>query len=173
MYAPSMYSEPCAMFTMRVTPKISDRPADRKKSDEAFARPFRAWSASTSSGSLLLRRPHLPDLRVGRLHYRAVDVTEVLHRPLAILDRGLADPGAHRPLVIDPPIHDWARRRIDAQAGESGNQLLGIGAAGLLDAFGKRLDGDVAHERAELGIVIEALLVGAYEGLVFRGRDLV
>src|SRR3954467_13722398 len=109
------------MLTMRVTPKISDRPADRKKSDEAFARPFRAWRASTSSGSLLLRRPHLPDLRVGRLHRCAVDVTEILHRPLAVLDGGLAAPGPHRPLVIDPPIHDRARRRIDAQPGESGN----------------------------------------------------
>src|SRR6185295_2842891 len=135
-----MYSEPCAMLTMRVTPKISDRPADRKKSDEAFARPFRAWSASTSSGSLLLRRPHLPHLRVGRLHRSAVDIAEVLHRALAVLHRGLADPGAHRSLVIDAAIHDGARRRIDAQPGESGNQLLGVGAAGLLDPFGERLD---------------------------------
>jgi hypothetical protein len=46
-----MYSEPCAMLTIRVTPKISDSPAERKNSDEAFARPFRPWLSRTSGDS--------------------------------------------------------------------------------------------------------------------------
>src|SRR5918911_1178237 len=94
-----MYSEPCAMLTMGVTPKMSDRPADRKKSDEAFARPFKAWSARTSSGRLL-PRAQLPYFGVGRQDRGAVDVLDVHHRALAFLDRRPADPGAHRALVI-------------------------------------------------------------------------
>jgi hypothetical protein len=43
------------MLTMRVTPKMSDRPAARKNREDAFARPFRAWSRKTSADSLLLR----------------------------------------------------------------------------------------------------------------------
>src|SRR5438094_67437 len=144
------------MFTMRVTPKMSDRPADKKKSDEAFARPFRAWTNRTSSGSLLLRRPQLPHFGVGRLHLRAVDVAELLHRAAALLHRGLADPGAHGALVVDGAVHHGPGRRVDAQPGESADQLLGVGAAGLGDARGERLEGDVADERAEPRIVVEA-----------------
>src|SRR5437868_8387526 len=121
------------MLTMRVTPKISDRPAERKKSEDAFARPFKAWTNRTSSGSLLLRRPHLPHFGVGRLYRRAVDVAELLHGADALLDRGLADPGTHRALVVDGAVHDRARRRVEVQSRECGHHLLGIGAAGLGD----------------------------------------
>ena len=44
MYAPSMYSEPCAKLTTRVTPKISVRPAATRNSADAPARPFRSWA---------------------------------------------------------------------------------------------------------------------------------
>src|SRR3954467_5669490 len=111
IYAPSMYSEPCAMLTMRVTPKMSDRPADRKNSDEAFARPLRAWSRNTSSDSLLLGRTHLPHFGVGGLHGRAVDEVEVLHGALAVLERGRPDPGAHGGLVVAEPVRDEAGGR--------------------------------------------------------------
>ena len=40
-----MNSEPCAKLTMRVTPKISVRPAATRNSDDADARPLRNWSA--------------------------------------------------------------------------------------------------------------------------------
>ena len=43
-YAPSMYSEPCAKLTMRVTPKISVRPAATRNSADATARPLRSWT---------------------------------------------------------------------------------------------------------------------------------
>src|SRR5919109_3271742 len=94
-----MYSEPCAMLTMRVTPKMSDRPAERKKIDEAFARPFKAWSARTSTGSLI-PRAQLPHFGIGRQHRGAVDVLDLDHRAFALLDGGLADPRAHGALVI-------------------------------------------------------------------------
>src|ERR687887_250112 len=116
-----MYSEPCAMLTMRVTPKMSDRPAARKKSDAAFARPFRAWSARTSSGSLLPRGAQLPHFGITRLHRSAVDILEVDHRALALLDRRLADPRAHRALVVDGAEHDRTGGRIDLEPGECGD----------------------------------------------------
>src|ERR1700704_3161776 len=100
------------MLTMRVTPKISDRPADRKNNDEAFARPFRPWMRTTSGDRLLLRRAHLPHFRIGGLHRRAVDVAEVGHRALPVAHRGLAHPGAHGPLVVDAPVLDRPGRRI-------------------------------------------------------------
>jgi hypothetical protein len=37
-----MKNEPCAKLTMRVTPKISDKPAATKNKDEALASPLRA-----------------------------------------------------------------------------------------------------------------------------------
>ena len=42
---PSMYSEPWAKLTMRVTPKMSDRPTATRNSDEAPASPLRNWMA--------------------------------------------------------------------------------------------------------------------------------
>src|SRR5207244_950556 len=168
-----MYSEPCAMLTMRVTPKISDSPADRKNSDEAFARPFKAWSARTSSGSLL-PRAQLPHFGIARLHRGAVDVLDVDHRALALFDRDLAHPGAHGALVIDRAISHRPGRRVDPQVGERRDQLLGIGAARLGNARGDRLHRDIADERTEARIVtVEALLVGRDERLVCRRVDLV
>src|SRR3954464_15155789 len=100
------------MLTTRVTPKMSESPADRKKSDEAFARPFKAWSARTSSGRLL-PRAQLPYLGIGGLHRGAVDVLDVHHGAAALLYRELADPRAHGGLVIDAAIGHRAGRRID------------------------------------------------------------
>src|SRR5437868_1207202 len=160
------------MLTMRVTPKMSDRPADRKKSDEAFARPFRAWSARTSSGSLL-PRAQLPHLGIGGLHGGTIDVFDLGHRALTLLDGDLADPRAHRALVVDGAVGHRARGRVDLEVGEGADQLLGVCAARLGDARGERLHGDVAHERAEPRIVVVALLVRADERLVLGSVDLV
>src|ERR1051325_3828219 len=161
------------MLTMRVTPKMSERPAARKNSDAAFARPFRAWSARTSSGSLLLRGAQLPYFGIARLHGGAVDVLEVDHRALALLHRGLADPGAHRALVIDGAISDRPRRCLDLQARECPDQLFGVGATRLGDARGERLHRDVADQRSQARVVAIALLVGIHERLVLGRIDLV
>src|SRR2546423_4461193 len=110
------------MLTMRVTPKMSDRPAERKKSDEALARPFKAWSARTSSGSLL-PRAQLPHLGIGRLHRGAVDVLDVDHRAAALLERDLANPRAHGALVVDRAVRDRTGRRVDLEVGERGDDL--------------------------------------------------
>ena len=47
---PSMYSEPCAKFTIRVTPKISDRPTAMRNSVDALASPFRNWMKTDAMG---------------------------------------------------------------------------------------------------------------------------
>src|ERR671931_2082442 len=167
-----MYSEPCAMLTMRVTPKMSDRPADRKKSDEAFARPFRAWSARTSSGSLL-PRAQLPHFGVRGQDRGAVDVLDLDHRPLALLDRRLAHPCAHGALVIARAESDRPGRRVDLEVRERGDELLGVRAARLGDAGGDRFQGDIAHQRSQARIVVVALLIGADESLVLGRVDLV
>src|SRR3954453_199386 len=152
------------MLTTRLTPKISDRPADRKKSDEALARPFKAWSARTSRGRLL-PRAQLPHFGIGGLHRGAIDVLDVGHRPLALLDGDPAHPGAHGALVIDRAVGDRPRRRIDLQIGEGADQLLGIRGARLGDPGGERFHRYVADERAEPRIVAVALLVRGDERL--------
>src|SRR5688500_14365542 len=160
------------MFTMRVTPKISDSPAARKNSDEAFARPFRAWIRNTSIDRLLLLRPQPPHFAVRRQDRSAVDIAEIDHGALAALHRGLADPGAHGALVVDRAVLHRAGGRVELQAAERADQLLGVGAAGLGDAGGERLHGDIADDRSEARIVVEALLVGRHELLVRRRVDL-
>src|SRR5918912_1379763 len=105
------------MLTMRVTPKMSDKPADRKKSDEAFARPFKAWSASTSSGSSV-PRAQLLYFRIRRQDGRAIDVLDVDHRALALLDRRLADPRPHGALVIARAKSNRPGRRVDLEVCE-------------------------------------------------------
>src|SRR5215216_6021400 len=48
MYVPSIYSEPCAILTIRVTPKISESPAATKNRPEAAERPLSAWNKNAS-----------------------------------------------------------------------------------------------------------------------------
>ena len=67
MYAPSMYSEPCAKLTTRVTPKISVRPAATRNSDDAPARPLRSWARREAKDT----RRQLPRSRAAELAFPA------------------------------------------------------------------------------------------------------
>ncbi len=61
-YAPSMYSEPCAKLTTRVTPKISVSPAATRNSADEPARPFSSCAKKEASDTLGGRtRDGLPD----------------------------------------------------------------------------------------------------------------
>src|SRR4030081_1670593 len=62
-----MISDPWAKLKMRGTPKISDRPADTRKSDDAPARPL---SSCTSSAEAVTR-----ELWQQRNHSRALHPT--------------------------------------------------------------------------------------------------
>src|SRR5262252_507749 len=96
-----MYSAPCAKFTMRVTPKMSDNPAATRNSVEALASPLRNWM---SSEDMLLRRSELPHLCVGRQELHAVGVAPRGHHAFAVLLRGAADVGAHGRLVVQRAV---------------------------------------------------------------------
>src|SRR5215213_8536697 len=113
----------------------------------------------------LARRLHLG---LGEHHRRAVDVAPILHRALPALQRRLADPGAVRRLVVDAAHRDRADDGVELHVLEGRDQLLGVGAAGLLDQVLGHVDDDVAEERAEPRRVVELRPVGVDEGLVFR-----
>src|SRR5262249_52681952 len=101
-----MKKEPCAKFTMRVTPKMIDSPEATRNSVEALARPFRNWRRSSSidrggrqrpspsspidaaGGSAL--RPQLRGLRRRRQQIVAGDIFPVHHDAFAVLDVGAA-----------------------------------------------------------------------------------
>src|SRR5215470_16580757 len=44
-----MYREPCAKFTIRVTPKISDRPTATRNRVDALASPLRNWMTAEAT----------------------------------------------------------------------------------------------------------------------------
>src|SRR5258706_875775 len=102
---------------MRVTPKMSDRPAARRNSELALASPFkncRRTAAPLTPGCSIL--PQCADFLVGRLVARAVGVAPVDHHALVVLLRELSDVGAHRRLVVERPPDDRAKRRLLLQA---------------------------------------------------------
>src|SRR5205085_5806845 len=101
----------------------------------------------------------------------AVDILEVDHDRLAVLDRDLADVGTHRGLMIDGAIGEWTEWAVDLEAAERRDQLVGLGRARLGDSGRKRLDGDVADHRAEPRIIVEALLIRGQEGFVLGRAD--
>src|SRR5437667_12629616 len=68
-------------------------------------------------------RPQLLHLVVGRQIYRTVGVVPVEHHALAVLERGLADEGAHRRLVIDRAELDHAEGAVELEAGDRGEKL--------------------------------------------------
>src|ERR1700759_5326269 len=165
------------MLMTRVTPKISDRPARTRNSPEALASPLSAWNrtdwrvmAGLSScrekpGRRSFRRTQLLYLGVRRQHRGAVDIFEVDHHRLAVLERELADIGAHGRLVVAAAIDERAEGALHLEAVEGLGDLRRVAGARLGNAGGERFHGDVADHRAEPRIVVELLLVGAKERL--------
>src|SRR2546422_972026 len=173
MYAPSMYSEPCAKLTMRVTPKISVKPAATRNSADADARPFRSWIVKLLSVTrdALLGRPHLADDVIVRLVVLPVGVFPVDHHTLAVLDCGATHVGAHRRLMVDRAECDLAERRVDVEVAHRRHQLPGVGRSRLAKRRDGGLDRAVADDRPEPRIVVELRLVRVAEALVRRRVD--
>src|SRR3954468_601328 len=105
---------------MRVTPKISDRPAPTRNSDDAPASPLSNWTTKpeTSIGGPWCacagrsgRRAQLLHHLVGRLDLPAVDVAVVDHGAGAVAVGRLADERAHGGLVIERAVGDLAEGR--------------------------------------------------------------
>src|SRR5438105_1209064 len=104
----------------------------RRKSAISIRAPIAATSTGASSrlpafGAIrrsLCRRTKLLHLIVGRHHARAVDILEIRHGALAVLERDLADVGADRRLMILGSIGERAQRTtLDLEAAESSDQL--------------------------------------------------
>src|SRR5918998_588902 len=114
---------------MRVTPKTRLSPLAMMNSEEALARPVRNWT--TRNERSILERP---SILAGRLHLglrehhaRAVDIACVLHRALASFQRGLADPGPERRLVVEAAHGHRADNGIEGHVLQRRDQLLGVG----------------------------------------------
>src|SRR5690606_11529530 len=175
---------------MRVTPKISDRPAATRNSEDASASPFRSWTIKPDKSIFLhtswskkraawrralawsIGRAHLLDFFIGRLDVRTVDIAYVGHDALAVLLGQLAHVGAHGRLMVDGAVDDLAKGRLDLEALEGLDHVFGVGGATrLLDAGRQRLDRAVAHDGAQARIVVELGLVGVEELLVLGRID--
>src|ERR1700722_3548116 len=149
------------MLMIRVTPKISDRPAPTRNRLDAPASPLSAWNRTASMLMTGLswcrekpvcrsfRRAHLLCFRVGRQHRGAVDIFEIDHHRLAVFERELADEGTHGRLVVAAAVDERAERTVHLEAGESIDDFGGVGRAGFGDARRQRLHGDIADHRAE------------------------
>src|SRR6516165_11942870 len=67
-------------------------------------------------------------------HAGAVDIFEIRHRAFAVLERDLADIGAHRRLLVAGAEFERPERIFQLEAAERGDQFLGVGCASLGDA---------------------------------------
>ena len=85
------------------------------------------------------------------------------HHALAILERSLADEGAHRRLVIDRAELDHPEGAVELEAGHCNENLGRLGRSSLGKRRCGRVRRAVADDRAEAGIVVEAFLIGLAE----------
>jgi hypothetical protein len=74
-------------------------------------------------------------------------------------------------LMIQRTILDGAERNGQLQPLEGLDHRFGICGAGTFDAFGQRLDGAVADDRAQTRVFLESGLVAFQEGLMFGRVD--
>ena len=118
-------------------------------------------------------RAQLSDFGIARQIVRALAIDRIHHHALAVLQRGLADIGAERRLVVDLAEGDLAERRRHRQAFGRRDQLLRIGRVGLGEDRRGRLDGLVADDRAEARIVVVLGLIGLQELVMVRRLDVV
>src|SRR5262245_10174446 len=140
-----MYSPPCAKFTMRVTPKISDSPAATRNSVDALASPLRTWIASED---MLLGGTELLHLGVEWQEVGPVRIFPGGHHALAVLHSGAPDVGAHRRLVVQRPVYNGAEGSVHAQPLHGLHQLLAVRAPGPPDRSDGGHHGGVADHRA-------------------------
>ena len=90
---------------------------DKPGHDGAAEQPFGRLTPSAAA----------PSPRFRRQVVRAVVIDEVGHHALAVLQRGLADEGAERRLMVDRAERHLAERRVELQPLGGGDQLVGVG----------------------------------------------
>src|SRR6185295_19949308 len=113
---------------MRLTPKMSERPAATRNSELAPASPFRNCSRTaellTPASSVF---PQGADFLVGGLEFAAVGVAPIHHDALSVLPGELPHVRAHRRLMVDGAPDDRAERRGRLETLQRFHQLLGVG----------------------------------------------
>src|SRR5688500_15814876 len=112
-----MYSDPCAKFTTRVTPKMSESPEAMRNSTIALARPESSWTTTIEgvrAAAALAAGAHLLHLVRGRKHLVAGYVLVVHHHADAALGVDLrgADPRAQCRLPVGRAVGDRPDRRL-------------------------------------------------------------
>src|SRR5882724_11338431 len=89
-----------------------------------LSRGRQSWVFNRMPRSIHRRRwTKLLHLGVGRQHAGAVDIFEVAHGALAVLQRDLADIGAHGGLLVAGTVFERPERAIDLEAAERRDQL--------------------------------------------------
>src|SRR6185437_16889194 len=84
-------------------------------------------SSPRRASSIRARRAQFPDFCIGRHHRSAIDIFEVDHGALAVLERDLADEATHSRQMIDAAIDERAERAVDFQIFEGCDQFFGVG----------------------------------------------
>ena len=115
-------------------------------------------------------RSKLFHLGIGGERAGAIDVLEIDHGAVAVLQSDFADESAERRLMVAGAENKWPEGPVHLEAAEGVNELFGVGGAGLSDAGRERFHGQVANDRTEPRIVVVALLISGKESLVL-GRS--
>src|SRR5690625_2477397 len=135
---------------MRMTPKISDKPAATRNKALALARPLSSWMrnpARVMARTASIGRTQLAHDLVWRLQFATVEIVNIHHHAAFIFYRRATDIHAHGGLVIEFAIGDGAEGRTECEPAKGFHQRCGIGAAGGTYALGQGMQGGTAHDR--------------------------
>ena len=84
------------------------------------------------------RRSQLFHLGIGGERAGAIDVLEIDHSAVAVLQSDFADESAQRRLMVAGAENKWPEGPVHLEAAEGVNELFGVGRAGLRDAGRER-----------------------------------
>src|SRR4051812_10853853 len=184
-YAPSMKKAPCARFATRMSPKMSEKPEERRKRSPPSARPFSDWMRKKRTPCSLLEvlrfreaprvdraleellglpLPELAHVRI-RLHHR-VDEPSVLPLHLADVDGEVGIPElVHAHGAAEAVLHVERPERL-----HEGVLVLDV-ALHFLESEIEEEHGGICARAVVAGIRLVLLAEGGHELLVFRVVD--
>ena len=110
-------------------------------------------------------RSQLFHLGIGGERAGAIDVLEIDHGAVPVLQGDFANESAERRLMVAGAESKWPEGPVHLKAAEGVNELFGVGGAGLSNAGRERFHRQVANDRTEPRIVVVALLISSKERL--------
>src|SRR6266852_5598563 len=166
-YAPSMYKEPCVRFAMRISPKMSEKPAASRNSRPPRARLFSVWMIQycTKNGAGCPGPVFLPCLRLEILRGRPV---ARVHRILQELLRLVGPELAHVRVGVDDAVHEAPVLALDL-ADIHAPDHVAVAIEGHRSPRGVDLDG--AHGLHERGLVLDVAFQRLQGRFEHRGFD--